>query len=173
LCITPVITIMHNVESKVQVAMEAVRMLAPCIERKLDGMGVAGSDVTKVVDAATQTASKKYQATKLYRALLLLLLRGEVSEATAMGVIVALELRDGNYQLITTKEQVAMETVRMMAPCIERKLDEKGVSDDDVSASSVSAAERGHRGPQARQIDGGGGRRMRFDCRCALTVDAL
>ena len=85
-----------------------------------------------------------------------------------MGVLVALELTDGAGKVITTKEQVAMGAVRMMAPCIERKLDEKGVSGDDVGASSVSAAARGHRGPQARQIIpaavGGG---------CALTADAL
>jgi hypothetical protein len=46
-------------------------------------------------------------------------MRGEMSETTAMSVIVALGLTDGEQKLIETAEQVVMEAVRVMAPCIE------------------------------------------------------
>jgi hypothetical protein len=121
------------IATKEQVAMEAVRMMAPCIERKLAGMGVAGDDVEKAVKAAERAATHADKATALYRALLPLM-RGETSETTAMGVIVALELTDGKGEPIATKEQVAMEAVRMMAPCIERKLAGKGAAEAGTAA---------------------------------------
>ena len=60
-------------------------------------------------------------------------MRGEMSETTAMSVIVALGLTDGEQKLIETAEQVVMEAVRVMAPCIERKLAGMGVVGDEAA----------------------------------------
>jgi hypothetical protein len=128
------------IESKEQVAMEAVRMLAPCIERKLVEKGVPGGDVAKVAKAVKAAAIEKDKAIALYHALLPVL-QGKLSESAMMDVIVALELTDGAGKPINSEEQVAMEVVRMMAPCIESKLAEKGVSGVDV-ATVKGAVER-------------------------------
>ena len=60
-------------------------------------------------------------------------MRGEMSETTAMSVIVALGLTDGEQKLIETVEQVVMEAVRVMAPCIERTLAGMGVVGDEAA----------------------------------------
>jgi GTPase SAR1 family protein len=122
-----------SVTIRAENAMTAIARLAvPCIERQLAGLGMASSEVARLVKAVTKVAAQNDKAVALFHKLVLLM-RGEVGEATLMGVIVALELTDGKGNTIVSQEQVAIEVVRVCVPCIQRKLLNWGVASDDAT----------------------------------------